>query len=293
MAKPRTQSPIFHASKRRKRVNRKPLSAHFIRYEGVGADYLDARNIDVLLPPRYYEMPEYDFPVLYMHDGQNLFDDALSFSGQSWKVGDTVARLMANGEIEQAIVVGIWNTSKRIGEYFPQRPLERTVGDIKDNWFTKYYNVEVLSDAYLRYLMEVVHPLMQKEFRVSRRPKPAWLCGSSMGGLISLYGACEYAHFFAGAACLSTSWTIAGWPIIDYLKEKLPAPDDRRWYFDYGVEEHIGNYKHIQNEVDALAERHGYIMNENWLTARFPGAQHSESAWRDRLHIVLKHLMPA
>jgi enterochelin esterase-like enzyme len=274
-------------------LTRTDFSPHFIRFEGIGAGVLSNRTIDVLLPPGYHDQPGRDFPVLYMHDGQNLFDDKLSYSGQSWRAGDTASRLMQENAIEPAIICGIWNTSKRIGEYFPQRVLEQTVSDIHDNWFTKYYKVEVLSDAYLRLIMEDLHPLLLEKFRVSRRPKPAWLCGSSMGGLISLYGACEYAHFFAGAACLSTSWTIVGWPVIDYLKEKLPGPDDRRWYFDYGVEEHIGNYKHIQNEVDSLAERKGYRMNENWLTARFPGAHHSEAAWRDRLGIVLKHLMPA
>lgn len=273
-------------------MKRIDLSPHFIRYEQLGSGLVAKRTVDVLLPPGYHQFSKSDYPVLYMHDGQNIFDDGLSYSGQSWKAGDTASRLMKEQLIEEAIIVGIWNSSNRIGEYFPQRVLERTVSDVKDNWFTRYYKVQAQADLYLKFILEELHPKMIADFRVSRREKPAWLCGSSMGGLISMYGACEYAHFFAGAACLSTSWTIVGWPVMDYLREKLPAASGMRWYFDYGVEEFIGNYKHIQKEVDQLAERKGYRMNQDWLTARFPGAHHSEAAWRDRFDVVLKHLMP-
>jgi predicted alpha/beta superfamily hydrolase len=249
------------------------------------------RHVEVLLPSNYFDSNEQRFPVLYMHDGQNLFDDSLSFSGNSWKVGEMMHRLSENGEIPKTIVVGIWNTADRLGEYMPQKPLHQSVDNITDCWFTQAYNTQIVSDNYLKYIVEEVKPFIDNTFRTQSAQEHTSIMGSSMGGLISMYALCEYPHVFKSAGCLSASWTIGGEPMIEYLRTHIPLPGNYRIYVDYGVEEKIGNYKHYIKELNELAKLKNYHMNENWLMARFPGAEHAEAAWRDRLDVPLKFLL--
>lgn len=272
-------------------MNKNSFDDYFIRFEDVDSQYVQTRHVDVLLPSDYYEDENKRYPVLYMHDGQNLFDDSLSFSGVSWGVGETMHDLSEKGEIPKTIVVGIWNNEKRLGEYMPQRPLEQTVEDIQDCWFTQNYDVEVLSDKYLKFIAEEVKPLIDNEFRTMSDKSNTSIMGSSMGGLISMYAICEYPNIFNAAGCLSSSWTVIGESMMGYLKDALPEANGKKIYVDYGVEEFVGNYKHYIKELREIALSHQFEMKKNWLIARFPGAEHSEQAWKERLDIPLKFLL--
>lgn len=262
----------------------------FTRFEDFESKHVLSRPIDVLLPSNYFQNPEQRFPVIYLHDGQNLFDDKLSYSGTSWNVGETVHQLSERGEIPKMIVVGIWNNAQRLGEYMPQKPLEWKYPNVQDCWFTQAYHVEVKSDAYLKFIVEELKPFIDQRFRTKSEPESTGILGSSMGGLISMYAVCEYPHVFSKAGCLSASWTIGGEEMMDYMRQKLPSLENHCIYLDYGVEEHIGNYKHYIKSVNNLAKHNGFVMKKNWLSARFPGAEHSEAAWRDRINIPLKFL---
>lgn len=286
-------SRIFSRLKKRilQLLNIKTFDDYFVRHENFPSKYVQPRPIEVLLPSTYYHSKELRFPVLYMHDGQNLFDDSLSFSGQAWRVGEMIHQLSEKGVIPKTIVVGIWNTAARLGEYMPQKPLQNSVDNITDCWFTQAYNTQIVSDNYLKYLVEEIKPFIDQQYRTLSSQEHTSIMGSSMGGLISMYALCEYPHVFRSAGCLSASWTIAGEPMIDYLRSHLPKPGNFRIYIDYGIEEKIGNYKHYIRELNALAKHKKYKMNQNWLIARFPGAEHAEAAWRDRLDVPLSFLL--
>ena len=264
---------------------------YFFRLEHFDSQNVTPRTVDVLLPSTYYDDETTRFPVIYMHDGQNLFDDKLSFSGSSWKVGETIHKLSESGEIPKVIVIGIWNNEFRLGEYMPQRALEWKYPDVQNCWFTQTYNVEIKSDAYLQFITKELKPYVDEHYRSKSEAESTTIMGSSMGGLISMYAICEYPDVFSKAACLSASWTIGGEEMMDYLRKKLPSSDHAKIYIDYGVEEHIGNYKHYIKTANNMAKEKGYVMKKTWLSARFPGTEHSESAWRDRLDVPLKFLL--
>ncbi|MBT8400445.1 MAG: esterase family protein, partial [Rhodothermia bacterium] len=112
-----------------------------------------------------------------------------------------------------------------------------------------------------------------------------------MGGLISLYGFCEYPSTFGKAVCMSTSWTVAGKPILDYIKRAVPPPSGRRIYFDYGSEAQIGAYEKLQHEADRVFYRKGYRRDIHFMVQRFPGDPHSEEAWRGRVEVPLRFVL--
>lgn len=262
---------------------------YFFRLEGFESNFVDARNVDVLIPSGSKNKFR-SCKLAIFHDGQNLFDDKLSFSGSSWRLGETVHRAISDHEIEPIVVVGIWNNEKRLGEYMPENPIATSTGNIKKNWFTKAYNVDIISNNYLRFIVEELIPYLRNEFTEINTDSKAAILGSSMGGLISAYAMCEYPDVFDRAGCLSSSWTIAGQTFVEYLKHHLPSPSTHKFYFDFGIEEQIGNYKYIQKRIDVLMQAAGFVENETWLTARFPGAEHSEHAWAERMSIPLEFL---
>jgi len=267
------------------------VKGHLERYEQFASGWVESRTVDVWLPPGYETGPRRRYPVLYMHDGQNLFDGRLSFSGVAWGVNETVERMMRDGEIDGVIIVGIWNTPRRIQEYMPQKPLEWYGSVKRRKRFVQKYGGPPISDAYLRFIVYELKPFIDASYRTLERRPYTFMMGSSMGGLVTLYALCEYPEVFRGAACLSTSWTVGGRVMLPYLKECIPDPHTHVVYFDYGVEAHIGTYEHIQREVDALFIRAGYVRDVNLITERFPGAPHSEAAWRERVDVPLRFLL--
>ncbi len=189
-----------------------------------------------------------------------------------------------------AIVVGIWNTDDRVPEYMPAKPMIQARQRVRSH-FEERYGKQPMSDRYLRFLVEELKPEIDKAFRTDQQQAATTLLGSSMGGLISLYGMCEYPEVFGNAICMSTSWTIIGKPITSYLRTNIPDASVHRVYFDHGNEAQIGAYEKIQHEVDLLFHRKGYRRDVNFMTQRFPEDPHSEEAWRDRVSIPLRFVL--
>ena len=115
--------------------------------------------------------------------------------------------------------------------------------------------------------------------------------GSSMGGLISLYAICEYPQVFGGAGCVSTHWLAGENMLVDYFGAALPDPIDHKLYFDYGTETLDADYEPYQLRMDERLAARGYERDQNWVTRKFPGAEHSEVAWRTRVRIPLEFLL--
>lgn len=266
------------------------MKGHFERHEAFVSSFVAARTVDVWLPPGH-EHPGARFPVLYMHDGQNLFDASLSYSGVDWGVHTCIEAAHASGEPLDAIVVGIWNTPARIREYMPEKPLERVWNRAFRDRFVANYGGEPRSDAYLRFLVEELKPFIDRTYPTLPDQENTFMMGSSMGGLVSLYALCEYPRTFHGVACLSTSWTVGGRVMLPYLQRYVPSPSSHRVYFDYGVEAHIGTYEQLQRSVSRLFMDKGYERGKTLLVERFPGEPHSESAWRGRVHVPLRFLL--
>ena len=260
------------------------------RLAPIASKHLGPHYVDVWLPPSYASRKSRRYPVVYVHDGQNVFDPASSFIGVDWGIDETMTRLIAEKKIPEAIIIAIWNTPKRLAEYMPQKPLETLKESDLDDMF-KAIRREPLGDAYLRYLVTELKPAIDARYRTQPDRAHTSLMGSSMGGLISLYALCEYPDVFGGAACLSTAWQVAGGVSVRELKKSLPDPRTHKIYFDFGTGTNDGSIEPFQQQVDALLKAAGYAEGKNWLTKKFPGEEHSERAWRKRVEIPLQFLL--
>lgn len=274
------------------------------RYTDFPSKHVKARTVDVWLPEGY--SPNKKYPVLYMHDGQMLFDANVTWNKQEWKVDETIGQLIQEHRIPSCIVVGVWNTDLRHAEYMPQKPIELLPAATQDTLYhskrphggPSAFPGKVRSDLYLKFLVEELKPFIDKTFSTRKEQKHTFIAGSSMGGLISLYALCEYPKIFGGAACLSTHWpgifTDQNNPIpgalLSYLGDNLPSPKKHKLYFDYGTATLDSLYKPYQQAVDALMRTKGYDR-KHWMTQEFPGKDHSENAWAERLSIPMLFLM--
>ncbi|MBL7886173.1 MAG: alpha/beta hydrolase [Flavobacterium sp.] len=274
------------------------------RFENFSSKYIEARNVDVWVPEGYSINEKY--AVLYMHDGQMLYDASITWNKQSWDVDEVAGKLQAEGKTKKFIVVGIWNnSSKRHPEYFPQKPFENLTSTEKDTVTRQLQKAgrtksefRPYSDLYLAFLVKELKPFIDSHFSTLKNKNNTFIAGSSMGGLISMYAMCEYPKVFGGAACLSTHWpgtfTVDHNPIPEafrsYLKSKLSKIKKNKIYFDYGDQTLDALYPPLQQKVDEMMLANGF-SSTNWMTRFFPGKNHSEEAWAERLDVPLVFLL--
>lgn len=268
------------------------------RIENFKSKFVTERNIDIWLPSDY--TPSKKYAVLYMHDGQMLYDASQTWNKQSWEVDEVLDKLIASHQVNPVIIVGIWNGgTTRHYDYFPQKPFEMLSKKQQDSIYNlnrsegvKLFNGKVNSDNYLKFIVKELKPLIDIKYAVHKDMQHTYIAGSSMGGLISMYAICEYPDVFSGAACLSTHWPgifqVENNPIPNafyrYLKMKLPNPKNHKLYFDFGTATLDALYEPLQNEVDLIIKQKGYD-SKHWMTKKFEGENHSELAWQKRLHI--------
>ena len=272
----------------------------------VQSRHADPRRVTVWLPSSYRPGgPRH--AVLYMHDGQNLFDTATGFGGMEWKVDETLDRLIRERNVRPTIVVAIWNTPKRLREYVPSKAFKHLPGAYA-NRVSGLYGGEPLSDGYLKFIVHELKPRIDRRFRTRPDRVNTAILGSSMGGLISLYAISEYPQVFGSAGMVSTHWPLMippeGQTLSDadfetvsgaferYLAPALPAPVTHKLYFDHGNETLDQIYARYQSRVDRLVARRGYRRNVHWISRNFPGHKHNELSWAERLHIPLQFLLP-
>ena len=278
-------------------------SGQVFRVESFSSKHLPSRNVDIWLPEGYSDSKQY--AVLYMHDGQMLFDAKSSWNGQEWGADETLARLMKEGKIRNTILVSTWNTQDRHAEYFPQKPFELLPEAFQESLIKQgkrgnspLFSRSIVSDQYLKFLVTELKPYIDKNYSTLPDRDNTFIAGSSMGGLISWYALCEYPEVFGGAACLSTHWPgsfeAENNPIpqafADYLSKNLPTPGKHKIYFDYGTETLDAMYEPLQLRVDEVMKQRGYDAT-NWTTRKFEGEEHSENSWQKRLHIPLQFLL--
>jgi predicted alpha/beta superfamily hydrolase len=266
------------------------VTGQVVRYANMPSQHVASRNVDVWLPPGYGDDTARRYPVVYMHDGQNLFDPATSYGGVDWGVDETMTRLITAGQVRAAIVVGIWNSPQRREEYMPRRPVQDPVR----------FNVpgsadasaaDIRSDHYLEFMVRELKPFIDARFRTLAGRADTFVMGSSMGGLVSQYAVTSYPEVFGGAGCVSTHWPAGDGIAVDDFGAHLPDPKTHRFYFDFGTATLDAGYEPYQRRVDEMLRRGGYSEGANWITRRFPGAEHSERAWRTRVDQPLQFLL--
>jgi neopullulanase len=267
------------------------VTGRAVRHEKFASRYVGPRNVDVWLPPGYGKDKSKRYPVIYMHDGQNLFDPALSYIGVDWGIDETMTRLIREGAVREAIVVGVWNTPKRAAEYIPQKPLTEATSAASLPDVQELVRLPLESDNYLRFLVEELKPFIDSTYRTLPDRANTSIMGSSAGALISIYALTEYPEVFGGAGGVSTHWPLGDGIMIDYFEKHLPAPPGHLLYFDFGTATLDAAYEPYQRRVDALMRRSGYREGVDWMTRKVDGAEHSELAWRARVDVPLKFLL--
>lgn len=276
-----------------------------VRIENFNSKYITARNIDIWLPNNYDANKKY--AVLYMHDGQMLFDSTTTWNKKSWMVQDAITKLINENKIKEVIVVGIWNGGeRRHSEYFPQKPFEKLSIEqkmsikeaVRKNNVSVFNNFEINSDNYLKFIVTELKPFIDKKFSTVKLASNTFIAGSSMGGLISMYAICEYPKVFGGAICMSTHWPgifeMENNPIpsafLEYLNANLPNAKNHKLYFDCGDQTLDALYPPLQNKVDEVMRKKGYDQY-SWLTKLFPNQEHSEIAWSSRVDVPLLFML--
>jgi enterochelin esterase-like enzyme len=230
----------------------------------------EKRHVEVWLPPGYDTSGAQRYPVLYMHDGQNLFDPRIAAGGIDWGVDEAVVRSVKAGRMAPIIVVGVWNTSRRLQEYSP--------------WAE--------GPAYARFLIEELMPRVNREWRTLTDAAQTGTMGSSMGGLISFYLAWKHGQVFGRAGCVSTHFPFPAYvpgpgqatPQIEVeIASGAAFKPGPRMYFDYGTVGLDAAYAAQQAKVTAWLKAQGHQEGRDFVVRAFEGADHSEAAWRARL----------
>jgi enterochelin esterase-like enzyme len=234
------------------------------------------RDMVVYVPGIYDKRPDLRFPVLYMQDGQNLFDPATSYGGVHWRLGETADDLISRGEIQPLIIVGIYNTGKqRIREYTPSRAKKMGGGS---------------ADRYGRLLVSEIKPFIESQFRILPGPENTGIGGSSLGGLVTIYLGLRFARIFGRLAVLSPSvWWDRQW-IVKYVAGRRLTTRPRIW-LDVGTREAAHTVEDARALRDALTKK-GWRHVHDLHYEEIEGGQHSEAAWAQRVGPFLRFLFP-
>jgi predicted alpha/beta superfamily hydrolase len=245
------------------------------------------RHVEIWLPPGYDSATSVRYPVLYMHDGQNLFDPRIASTGVDWGVDEAVVRLAQRRTIPPVIVVGVWNSAERGTEYSP--------------WHR--------ASAYARFLIDELMPRVNAEFRTLKGPENTAVMGSSMGGLLSFYLVTRHPDAFGACGCVSTHFPlsqavaarssqgaapVANPDTIPYIVRDIEAglrvPRGARYWFDYGSQGLDSAYAASHEAVRSWLLGQGLVEGRDFVIRRYDGATHNEASWRARLDDPLTFL---
>lgn len=224
----------------------------------------NTRNVVVWLPPSYFKMPQNKYPVLYAHDGQNIFDHS-GGGGDEWHMDEVADSLMRNGVTEEFIIVGIANT--------------------KDRWVE--YSGTPEGYSYVTFIAKELKPFIDAHYRTKKDKANTAAIGSSMGGLISFYMLWWYPEVFSKAACLSSGFYFDEDDILSKAEKSTARLNGSKLYLDCGGQELDKDFLPANEQMHQLLLRNKQIRLQYQY---FPGDKHNEYAWAQRLHIPLTFL---
>ena len=254
------------------------LTGEFRLHETFASRHLEhPRTLVVYLPPGYDHEPDRRYPVLYLHDGQNVFDKATSV-GEEWRVDETATAMIERGEIAPLIIVGIYNTGEhRIEEYTPSRDAKHQSGG--------------KADAYGLMMVEEIKPHIDGQYRTLPGASTTAMAGSSLGGLLTLHVGLRHSAVFGHLACLSPSVWWDDRVIVREVRE-LPGKLPLRIWLDAGTNEGPEVTADARMLRDALLER-GWKEGEDLRYLEVEGGSHDEHSWAARVDPFLRFLFPA
>ena len=259
------------------------------------SQFITPRDIAVWLPDGYQTGDSCD--VLYMHDGNMLFDATTTWNRQEWRVDEIMDSLIQAGVIRPCIVVGVYNTDDRLTEYFP----EKTWQHVPETDRKKAKLDKLTGDAYLKFIVEELKPFIDEHYKPLTSREHTFMMGSSMGGLISLYALCEYPQVFGGVACLSSHLSMGHLPdgfkgdtwatgFREYVNQHLPEANSSLIYMDHGTKDFDADYGKYQTLLDSVITAKGWDK-DHYMSLVFDGHGHNETCWAKRLDQPLQFLL--
>ena len=224
------------------------------------------RDIIVWLPPSYDSLPDKYYPVLYMHDGQNIIDPLTSSFGVDWQIDEVADSLIGARSIQEIIIVGVYNTEKRGNEY----------------------NKTKLGQAYVNFIIEELKPFVDSIYKTLPDCKNTTVCGSSSGGLISFIMAWENPDVFSKTACFSPAFKISNIDYLAPLKKYKGAKKDLKIFIYNGG---VGLEEQLQPGIDEMMlvlKEKGFVEIKDLLFIKDSSAEHNESAWAKNVYRFLE-----
>ena len=230
----------------------------------------NSRTLRIYLPPGYQENAAKRYPVLYMHDGQNLFDAKTAAYGVEWGIDETVNRLIATGAMDEVIVVGIDNTPERIAEYTPCCDPKYGGGKL---------------DGYQAFVVDTVKPYVDKTYRTLAGKEHTAVMGSSLGGIASVAMAQRRPDVFSKAGGVSSSFWWNGGQMVSEPAARVPV----KFYLDAGgKDDGLAETKQMR---DAM-HRQGYKADADLMFVADPNGSHNEKSWAARVEKPLIWFFP-
>jgi len=222
------------------------------------------RDLIVWLPPSYSINTQQRYPVLYLHDGQNVFDPTTSYLGVDWQLDETATKLIENGKMKEIIMVGINNTNERTAEYSPMQNGKK----------------------YSRFLIETLKPMIDSTYHTLANSRNTAVMGSSMGGIISFHLVWEHSDIFSMAACLSPAFLIDNNEIVKRIKKSKKQKPVKLVI--------LNGSNGLETELQpAITEMMNVLKLKNYdnlIYKVFDGAEHNEAAWAKQVEIPLLYL---
>lgn len=277
-------------------------TGRFVEVEQLIVAGLPDQRLTIWLPPGYDVDKQRRFPVLYMHDGHNLFDLAKSNFNKVWAADRAMLAAMERG-VEPHIIVGIWAPGRdRYRQYLPRTAYDRATGNVRAA-MDAMTDGDVVSDRYLAWIADELKPMIDRDYRTRTGRDDTAIAGSSMGGLMSCYAFVERPDRFGRAACVSSHWPAANPAVVgdfsadllavwmDSLVARLGKPDGRRLWMDHGTATLDRYYAAYQRPIDAAVERAGWRKGTDFESRVYAGAEHEENAWAARLPDIFVWLL--
>jgi predicted alpha/beta superfamily hydrolase len=248
----------------------KVIEGMIVRHNFFSESLQNERPVDIYLPPGYETETEQYYPVIYMHDGNNLFDPNIAFGDVHWEVDTTIEKLLKINQIEKLIVVGIHNTMGRNYEY-TWVPMELH-GKEEGGGGSKY----------AEFIIKELKPFIDSNYRTLKDRENTAVIGSSLGGLISLYLGKYYPDTFSKIGAMSASLWWAGGAVIEDLKD---IRKDLKIWLDMGTGERMANDLFIR--LKELLVNKGYVEAETVVFLEDLDAGHNEHDWAKRFYLPL------
>jgi predicted alpha/beta superfamily hydrolase len=231
-------------------------------------DGLLDREVIVWLPFSYDKRQDLSYSVMYMHDGQNLFNPATSSFGVDWAIDETMDSLIHNGLIQPMIVVGIYNTSERSEDYMGSK-----------------------TDLYIDFIIHVVKPYIDKNYRTLPDREHTLVGGSSAGGVVSFEAMVKHPDVFSKALCMAPAFKYKTWDFLSAFEKMPPIEQSLRFYMDCGDDGVDTKILPGVKEMNVVLAKKGYVEGKDYKYIFFPGGKHFESDWAKHFPAAIQWLL--